>query len=131
MQARRLIRRHELWRERYRVARDLDHLEAEQLSDRLFDCMNNGRARTEQGRFGLVPIETAEPWWIMFTEVLEECSLRGYSYPGPINISGFGEALEHAFKPIPNMQPHLERIRGTQFIIKFGDSVWMSDSIDS
>jgi hypothetical protein len=131
MQARRFIRRHELWRERYRVARDLDHLAPEQLSDRLFDCMNNARTRMEQGRLGLVPIETAEPWWIMFTEVMEECSLRAYSYPGPINISGLGKAFEHAFDPIPEMRSHLERVRGTQFIIKFGDSAWMSDCIDS
>jgi hypothetical protein len=78
-----------------------------------------------------VSIETAEEWWIMFTEVLEECSLRGYSYPGPINISEFREAFEDAFKPIPNMEPHLQRVRGSPFIIKFGDSAWMSDTIDT
>jgi hypothetical protein len=93
--------------------------------------MNNALARNEQGKLGLVPIETAEPWWIMFSEVTKECNLRGYSYPGPINISEFGKAFEHAFNPIPKMQPHLERVRGKQFIIKFGDSTWMSDVIDS
>jgi len=131
MQARRLIQRHELWRERYRFARDLDHLTPEELSRRLFDCMNNVRARTEQGKLGLVPIESAEPWWIMFAEIMEECSLRAYPYPGPLNVSGFENAFEHPFDTIPKMQPHLERLRGTQFIIKFGNSGWMSESIDT
>ena len=107
MQEQRFLPRHELWRQRYRAVRDLDHLPPDSLSERLFDCMNNAQARTEQGKLGLIPMPQGEQWWIRMTEVFEECALRGYDYPGPINVSKYASALEHAFAPIPSMEPHL------------------------
>lgn len=122
MERQRFVTRHELWRRRYRNARDLNHLPPEALSERLFDCMNNARARTDQGQLGLVPVPSGEDWWIRFTEVLEECALRGYDYPGPINVSTYADALEHAFAPIPNVVPYLGRLRRGGYLLKFGKS---------
>lgn len=122
MERQRFVSRHELWRGRYRNVRDLDHLRPEALSERLFDCMNNARARTEQGQLGLVPMPLGEDWWIRFTEVLEECALRRYDYPGPINVSGYADALEHAFAPIPNVAPYLGRLKRGGYLMKFGKS---------
>ena len=70
---------HEQWcRERYRKNRDLDHLLPDDLSERLFDCLNNLRIRTERGKLGLKAFkEGGEKWLIWFTEILEECVIRG------------------------------------------------------
>jgi hypothetical protein len=80
---------HDMWRYRYRQARDLDHLNAEELSERLHDCTNNIRIRSSKGKLSVrVPTDrVAESWWVPFTEILEECLLRGYPYPGPIDVS--------------------------------------------
>jgi hypothetical protein len=63
-----------------------------------------------------------ESWWIRFTEVLEECVLRRYDYPGPINMSGYADALEHAFAPIPHVAPYLGRLKRGGYLMKFGKS---------
>lgn len=63
-----------------------------------------------------------EHWWINFTEVLEECALRRYDYPGPINVSAYAEALEHAFIPIPNIVSRLDHLKGAEYLMKFGKS---------
>jgi len=130
MTEQRLIRRQDLWERRYRASRDLDHLSPEALSERVFDCINNARARTEQNQLGLIPMHIAEPWWIRMTEVFHECALRDYGYPGPINISKYGEAFEHAFRPIPNMERCLEGLRGAPFTMKFGSSDWLPDALN-
>jgi hypothetical protein len=92
---------HEWWRQQYREARDLDHLSPEQLSLRLFECMNNSRTRTERGKLGILsPLEeTGERWMVWTTEIFEECVLRGYGYPGPINISGYRGAFGTRIQP--------------------------------
>lgn len=131
MEPNRSIRRQELWEGNYRTSRDLDHLSPQALSERIFDCMNNFRARNEQDQLGLLPIQIAEPWWIRITEVFHECGLRGYGYPGPINISRYGEALKHVFRPMPNMTPYLERLRGAPFIMKFGSSDWLPKALSN
>lgn len=127
------MKRHEWWRANYRSARDLDCLSPEQLSERLFDCMNNMRARTERGKLGLLPFdEGGEHWMVWFTEVLEECALRGYEYPGPINVSKFGSALEQAFDPIPDMEAafrDLELTSNTPYLLKFGDPKWLEQAL--
>lgn len=128
-----LIKRHEMWRKNYRFNRDLDHLSSEVLSERIFDCMNNLRVRTEQGQLGLLPPEKGENWTIRMTEVLEECALRGYAYPGPINISGFACALENAFKPIPSIEAVIQkhRLAKQHYLIKFGDPKWLRLALES
>lgn len=57
-------------------------------------------------------------------EVFHECALRGYRTP-PIDLSTHAPALEHAFRPRPNMQPHLASLRGSAFALKFGTSKWL------
>ncbi len=128
------MKRHELWRQNYRSARDLDHLSPEQLSLRLFDCINNMSVRTERGKLGLRRLdEGGESWMIWMTEILEECVIRGYAYPGPINISSFGDAIDHAFDPIPNMDAALAKFRDApskKYLLKFGDPTWLRQSLE-
>jgi hypothetical protein len=127
------MKRHEMWRHRYRNSRDLDHLTAEELSERLHDCINNMRTRTPGAKIGVrSPREPAgEKWITLFTEVLEECALRGYDYPGPITIAKFQAALDHAFDPIPDMDRALAQYRAKRgrHLLKFGDARWLTESI--
>jgi len=122
-----------MWRKSYRLNRDLDHLSPEMLSERIFDCINNLRVRTEQGQLGLLPPEKGEDWMVWMTEVLEECVLRGYPYPGPIDISGFAFVLENAFKPIPSIGAVIQKhgLANRHYLIKFGDPKWLRLALES
>jgi hypothetical protein len=123
------MKRHEWWRLNYRNGRDLDHLSPEELSERLSDCINNIRMRTVRGKLGLLyPGEPlGERWMILLTEVLEECNLRGYAYPGPISIAKYRSVLDHAFDPIPDMDKVFADLGlgGRPFLLKFGDARWL------
>lgn len=129
------MKRHEFWRHRYRENRDLDHLSTEDLSERIHDCINNLRTRTERNKLGLLQMneQNGEAWMVWFTEVLEECVLRKYPYPGPITIAKYGDAMEHAFDPIPDMELALKEInaRENNYLLKFGDPFWLKQSIES
>jgi hypothetical protein len=128
------MKRHEWWRKKYRDSRDLDHLSPEQLSERLFDCMNNIRVRTERGELGLLrPGDGGERWIVLMTEVFEECVLRGYGYPGPINISSFKAALQHAFDPVPDMEAVIlkRNLSSKPHLLKFGDPFWLKRSFEA
>ena len=124
------MKRHEWWRHKYRNSRDLDHLSPEELSERVHDCMNNIRVRTERGKLGLLPVDEpiGQTWMILFTEVLEECKLRGYPYPGPISLAPYRSSFEHAFNPIPDMERVFDtsQLRGKPLLFKFGDPKWLS-----
>lgn len=128
------MKRHVLWRLEYRSRRDLDHLDADEMSERLHDCINNIRTRTEQNQLGLLlPNEgESEKWMIRATEVFEECVVRGYPYPGPVNISGFRDAFEHAFDPIPDVKPVFESLKlsSQPYLLKFGDAYWLQQFLE-
>lgn len=123
-----MMPRQEWWRHNYRSTRDLDHLSPEELSERLHDCINNIRTRTEKGQIGLLPVDqpVGETWMTLFTQVIEECSLRGYPYPGPINIAA-QRSLDHAFDHIPYMNHALKKydLETKPFLLKFGESRWL------
>lgn len=129
------MKRHEWWRHNYRNARDLDHLSPEELSERLHDCINNTRTRTAQGKLGLLPVDqpVGETWMTLFTEVLEECNLRGYPYPGPISIAAHRASLDHAFDPIPDMDRVLKEynLEAKPYLLKFGEPKWLKPSFES
>lgn len=129
------MKRHEMWRHRYRQARDLDHLNDEELSARFYDAFNNIRTRSPNGKLGVrTPIDrVGDTWWSVLTEVLEECSLRGYPYPGPLNISKYSDTLEHAFDPIPNMDRIISRynLERKPYVMKFGELRWLRQTIES
>ncbi len=128
------MKRHEWWRHNYRQARDLDHLSPEELSERVHDCINNIRTRTERGKLGLSPVNEphGETWMTLFTEVLEECNLRGYPYPGPINISAYRESLDNAFEPIPDMDRVIREhnLNSKPYLLKFGEARWLNQALE-
>jgi hypothetical protein len=129
-----VMKRHEWFRQCYRQKRDLDHLSAEELSERLHDCINNMRTRTERGKLGLLsPGEPlGENWMILFTEILEECTLRGYAYPGPITIAKYRSSFEHVFDPIPDIEQVIDQygLRSKPYLLKFGAARWLGPSLE-
>ena len=128
------MKRHEWWRHNYRSSRDLDHLSAEELSERLHDCINNIRTRTVRGELGLLPVDepVGETWMTLFAEVTEECNLRGYPYPGPISLAAHRSSLDHAFDPIPDMDRAIADmgLEAKPFLLKFGDAKWLRLALD-
>ena len=129
------MKRHECWRHDYRISRDLDHLSAEELSERLHDCINNNRVRDERARLSFRPVDepVGETWMTLTTEVFEECQLRGYPYPGPISIKAHATSLDHAFDPIPDMDQAFDDLALTdrQCLFKFGDAHWLRIALDT
>jgi len=101
----------------------------------MHDCINNVRTRTECGKLGLLSAREpiGEKWIILCTQVLEECHLRGYAYPGPISIAPYRSSLDHAFVPIPDMAPALREheATGKPYLLKFGDPKWLRPSLES
>lgn len=74
-----------------------------------------------------------EPWMVWQTEVFEECVLRHYDYPGPLDISAYREAFEHAFDHVPNITPVLDKYHLTRekaYLLKFGDPFWLRKSLE-
>lgn len=123
-----------MWRLNYRKARDLDHLSPEELSERMHDCINNVRTRTERGKLGISSLRgtVGLKWITLYTETLEECVLRGYTVPGPIDLSPFRSSLEHAFDQIPDIDPVLDahKATGKPFLLKFGQPKWLRQSLN-
>lgn len=125
---------HQTWRVNYRKKRDLDHLSTEDLSARMHDCINNMRTRTARNKIGLLPVNerVGHTWMALFTECLEECVLRGYARPGPINLAPHRASMDHAFDPIPDMERAFgdHGVTPNHYILKFGDPKWLRQSFD-
>lgn len=85
-----MIKRHELWRREYRADRYLQSLSRDELVQRGKDIMNNIIEITPALKIAPVGMseggvsEATEYWTILFTHILEECSLRGYPIRGPL-----------------------------------------------
>lgn len=124
---------HDSWRHRYRQHRDLNHLSPEDISERMHDCINNLRTRTERNKLGVLPIDKSNggAWMQWFTEALEECALRKYDWPGPISLAKFKSSLDHAFDPIPDMDQAIKELEiQKNYLLKFGDPYWLKKSYE-
>ena len=128
------MKRHELWRQHYRGRRDLDHLGPERLSERYADIINNLTVLTERKKIGVGRIEDPEvlAWMVLSTEVLEECVLRKYSYPGPISIAKYRDRLTDLSTPVLDVGEVLTRrsLAGKPYLLKFGQLKWLKPTIE-
>lgn len=129
------MKRHELWRQTYRSRRDLDHLEPERLSDRLADVVNNSTVLTERKKLGIGNIREdreARAWMILSTEILEECVLRDYPYPGPISIAPYRNRITDLTTPVLNVDEVLKRreLAGKPHVLKFGKLKYLKPMIE-
>lgn len=81
------MKRHEAWRTAYRRDRYLEYLNESELCERYRDLMNNSLTLTDERKIGIGPIdEVGDYWFSAQTHVLEECLLRKYVFPYPLNL---------------------------------------------
>jgi hypothetical protein len=128
------VKRHELWRQDYRGRRDLDHLGPKRLSERYADIINNLTVLDERKKISVGRIEDPEvlAWMILSTEVLEECALRKYSYPGPISIAEYRDRLTDLSTPVLDVDEVLTRrsLAGKPYLLKFGQHQWLKPTLE-
>lgn len=78
--------RHVYFRTQYRGDRYMEHLTPEELAERSNDLMNNLMTLTEDQKIGIRPMDDAGSYIsAAYTHVLEECVLREYPYPFPLD----------------------------------------------
>jgi hypothetical protein len=78
--------RHVYWRTQYRNDRYLEYLSADEIAQRTNDVMNNLMTLTEDLKIGIRSMDEAGNYWsATFTHILEECALREYAYPFPMD----------------------------------------------
>ena len=70
---------------------------------------------------------------ILFTDILEECAIRSYDYPGPITIKRFESAMDHAFGPIPDINKVFvaRDLASRPYLLKFGDPKWLKLAVET
>src|SRR5882762_9347361 len=80
------IKRHELWRKKYRRDRYLKSFRVEELIARSCDMLTNQTSLTERGKIGISRMNTSGDYFLQgWTHILEECNLRKYPFPYPLN----------------------------------------------
>lgn len=128
------ITREQSWRKNYRKNRDLDHLTESQLGDRFIDCINNQAISTERNKLGISNPKDDDGWWQQLqTEVMEECWLRQYHPPKPIDKAKLNAAIFNASNPAPNAMSVINkwRLGSRPYLLKFGDSVWITEFFET
>jgi hypothetical protein len=107
----RMLKRSDLWRLRYRVQRYMSYLSIEELDERNKDIFTNLTTLTPQGQISLPPIdgESPFPWMELWTHMLEEYGLRGTGMP-----AGFIQGVQ---MPIPRAK---EGAKGTRELQRRG-----------
>ena len=76
------MKRHEFWRQQYRLRRYMEHLKEHELQQRASDVFNNLILLNEESKIGLPKITNeSEKWMILWTHVLEEFFIRFGPYP--------------------------------------------------
>lgn len=76
------MKRHEFWRQQYRLRRYMEHLKEHDLQQRARDVLNNLILLNEESKISLPKISNeSEKWMILWTHVLEEFVIRFGPYP--------------------------------------------------
>ena len=72
-------------------------------------------------------------WNSLWTEVLEECHLRGFEFPGPIDIEFSKPALDNTNTRVPDLHTVLEKhnIKNKFHLLKFGEIQFLEKSMKS
>lgn len=75
------VKRHQVWRLKYRKRRYLEHVTRDDLSSLARDIVCNLTTLERNGKIGLLNPEAGDGWMELFTHVLEEYSLRRQYFP--------------------------------------------------
>lgn len=80
------IKRHHAWRTAYRLNRYLDYMTEDELCERYWEIQNNLLTLTEDRKIGIIPMDEMGDYWAsVHAHVLEECVLKKYQYPHPLD----------------------------------------------
>jgi len=80
------MKRHQAWRTAYRLNRYLEYLTEDELCERYGEIQNNLFTLTEDRQWGFLPMDEVGDYLSSIeTHVLEECVLRKYVYPHPLD----------------------------------------------
>ncbi len=115
--------RHVAWRTWYRGNRYLEYVDDKALVERHHEILNNLFTLTEERKIGIIPMEQGGDYFAALqTHVYEECLLRKYKYPHPLNLDeiqypdydwvGLEKAANHA-KTRP--------LNAGEFLVKYGE----------
>lgn len=76
------MKRHEFWRQQYRLRRYMEHLKEDDLQRRAKEIINNLTLLNEESKISPLPLSIkTEKWMILWTHVLEEFVIRFGPYP--------------------------------------------------
>lgn len=124
------MKRHELWRQQYRARRYLEHLNMEELAQRMRDLTCNMTILTNDGKLGPRPIEDGGSYWIeLFTHGLEEYGLRNEDF-----TPGLMEKTVLPKPTWPERPKSAEVIQGRKlepdkYIVKYGKSDYLKKGL--
>jgi hypothetical protein len=121
---------HEFWRTEYQKKRYLQHVNQDDLEQRVRDIFTNIVVLTPEGKIGLPPIAQGSGYWVqVWTHMLEELQIRGGGFR-----AGF---LKGTPMPIPSW-PNIPRARaaldGRTFepgkcLFKFGKKKYLQETL--
>src|SRR5215212_3907504 len=110
-----LIKRHELWRKKYRSDRYLEYLSPEELAVRSRDVINNQTNLTENGKIGIVAMEAWGDYIMQaWTHILEECRIRKYPFPYPLDLI---KDLQYPNYKWPGLQKAVEAYKTQNLVL--------------
>lgn len=127
------MKRHEFWREQYRCRRYMEHLNDQDLKQRLVDVLANLLNLNEKGQIMLRSHQKdGERWMILWTDILEEFRLRESGLP-PLNslvlahFPKFGQSS--ALKAAAAIKNKL--LYPDKYLVKYGTEKFLQQSLES
>ena len=128
------IKRHNLWRKKYRGDRYLKSFSVEELIVRSRDVLANQTFLTERGKIGIGHMNTWGDYFLQaWTHILEECNLRKYPFPYPLNQIKDVQLPNYNW---PGLQTAVEARRARNlvagnYLVKYGKLKYLQPAFDS
>jgi hypothetical protein len=123
-----MMPRHVYQRTQYRRDRYLKHLTPEELAERSNDLMNNLMTLTEDQKIGIRSMDDVGGYFsAAYTHILEECVLREYAYPFPLDQV---REWHHPQYDWPGIENAITAFKGKapkpgSYLVKYGRSEYL------
>jgi hypothetical protein len=128
------IPRHVYWRTQYRRDRYMAHLTAEELAERSNDLMNNLMTLTEDKKIGVRAMDKPGSYIsAAYTNILEECVLREYEYPFPLDRVKEWHYPHYDWPGIDKAIAAFKRrkLKPGTFLVKYGEMKYLKPAFES
>jgi hypothetical protein len=123
-----MMPRHVYQRTQYRRDRYMTYLTPQELAERSNDLMNNLMTLTEDQKIGIKPMDDVGGYFsAAYTHILEECVLREYEYPFPLDQV---KEWHHPQYDWPGIQSAIRAFKGKapkagSYLVKYGKSEYL------